>query len=611
MAIFLYSEDFADRFNADQGLSDTTLVELNDTTTWMTEFVALFVGNPVEEHNINESDFYNNGYGMLKDAIVAYAEEELNGMFEFHMEYDSEGYLVDELKEERIIKAKAQDKLGYQLFRIYSITKNHENDNIIVKAQHITYDLANNFIESLVASNMTKRQVMEQIGNQTVRPHPFNVTSTNNSTQSSTELYRTNPLQMIAGMQGSVLQIWGGQIERDNFRLIMHDRRGSDDGVRVMYKKNITGLEATFDISGLVTRIYPFVYIDATEDSPERLITVNGKYIDSDLINSYSQVYIKELDYSSDDRIDTQDKTNAEIRSQLTAVANRYFDETGNDKRRATMEVAFEHLWETEEYKDVAPLELVGMGDTVSINHSKLNVEASAIVNYIRYDCIAEINEEVKLGSVKARMSDSINRIDRVEKEVEDVRNEANKAITSANGKNTTYYGPAEPTGKLVKGDTWFRVVDGQYTRTYRYDGIEWKLILDMADKEVEELADSAKKRADEAFDSVENLETLTESIGVRVGSLEKPNMIPHNEASWNNIVAISFLKNGVPLLKNTTYTFKDFSEQIADSITLDLGPEDADSYELEAGKKLPLIQETTVPLILSHWGILVIFLMK
>lgn len=208
-------------------------------------------------------------------------------------------------------------------------------------------------------------------------------------------------------------------------------------------------------------------------------------------------------------------------------------------------------------------------------------------------------------------MSDSINRIDRVEKEVEDVRNEANKAITSANGKNTTYYGPAEPTGKLVKGDTWFRVVDGQYTRTYRYDGIEWKLILDMADKEVEELADSAKKRADEAFDSVENLETLTESIGVRVGSLEKPNMIPHNEASWNNIVAISFLKNGVPLLKNTTYTFKDFSEQIADSITLDLGPEDADSYELEAGKKLPLIQETTVPLILSHWGILVIFLMK
>src|SRR5699024_7300623 len=158
-------------------------------------------------------------------------------------------------------------------------------------------------------------------------------------TRSSTRLYRTNPLQMIAGMDGSVLQIWGGQIERDNFRLVMHDRRGSDDGVSVTYEKNITGLEATVDISGLVTRIYPFVHIDATEDEPERLITVSGKYIDSPLINVYSQVYIEPLDLSGDDRIDTQDKTDAQIRTQLTTVANHYFDETGNDKAKIEMDV--------------------------------------------------------------------------------------------------------------------------------------------------------------------------------------------------------------------------------------------------------------------------------
>src|SRR5690606_37208 len=168
------------------------------------------------------------------------------------MEYDSEGHLVDELKEERIIKAKAQDKLGYQLFRIYSIIKNHENDNLIIRAQHITYDLANNFVEKMEANRLTKKQVMEKIGASTVIPHTFNITSSNTTTVSSTNLYRTNPLQMIAGMEGSVLQIWGGQIERDNFNLILHDRRGSDDGVKVTYEKNITGLEATFDISNLV-----------------------------------------------------------------------------------------------------------------------------------------------------------------------------------------------------------------------------------------------------------------------------------------------------------------------------------------------------------------------
>lgn len=534
--IYLYSEDFADRFNYEQGLDDTTLVDLNDTTTWMTEFVALFVGSPLEEHNINESDFYNNGYGALKDAIKAYAEEELNGIFEFYMEYDSEGFLVDELKEERIIKAKAQDKLDYQLFRIYSVTKNHENDNYIIRAQHITYDLANNFVEELKVTDISKKQVMESIGNNATRPHPFNLTSTNNSTRSSTSLYRTNPLQMVAGMQGSVLQVWGGQLERDNFNLIMHDRRGSDDGVSVTYEKNITGLDATFDISSLITRIYPFVLIDATDDDPERLITVDGKYIDSPLINTYSQVYIEPIDYSHDDRIDIQDKTDAEIRSQLNDVAKEHFNETGNDKAKATLDVRFAHLWETEEYKDVAPLELIGMGDTVTINHSKLKVDATAIVNYIRYDCIAMVNEEVKLGSVKARFSDSINKIDRIEKEVEKTQDEVNKVIVSANGKNTTYYGPDEPTGKLIKGDLWFRIVDGEYTRTYRFDGIQWQLIMDMDSQEAKAEAEGAKDRADDAyerankgvsdaqkaFDKAQENADEVDTLALRIGDNEK-----------------------------------------------------------------------------------------
>src|SRR5699024_2430276 len=168
-------------------------------------------------------------------------------IFELEIEYDNDGFLADVIDEEMIIKAKANDKQDEQLFRIYSIVKNHENDNLVINAQHITYDLADNFIEELKASGLTKKQVMELIGTSTKEPHDFTITSTNTTTQSSTELYRTNPLQMIAGMEGSILQIWGGQIERDNFRLVLHNRRGSDDGVLVTYAKNLTGLEAEFD----------------------------------------------------------------------------------------------------------------------------------------------------------------------------------------------------------------------------------------------------------------------------------------------------------------------------------------------------------------------------
>src|SRR5690625_703766 len=175
----------------------------------------------------DETNFNHNGLGLLRDSISAIATEELNGMFELQIEYDSEGFLVDEIKKEMIIKAKANDKQDEQLFRIYSITKNHENDNLIIDAQHITYDLANIYVEKMKAINVTKKQVMEQIGASIAYPHTFNDMSSNNTTRTSTSLYRTNPLQMVAGMEGSVLQIWGGQIERDNFNLILHDRRGS------------------------------------------------------------------------------------------------------------------------------------------------------------------------------------------------------------------------------------------------------------------------------------------------------------------------------------------------------------------------------------------------
>lgn len=467
-------------------------------------------------HESNITSFpLDNGIGVLRDAVKAFAEEELNGIFEFEMEYDSEGHLVEELKEERIIKAKAQDKLGYQLFRIYNITKSHESDNLIIKGQHITYDLANNFVKELEANNMTKQQVMQLIGSSAVTPHTFNITSPNNTTRSTTKLYRTNPLQMIGGMQGSVLQIWGGQIERDNFNLILHDKRGHDDGVEVTYEKNITGLEAVFDISNVITRIFPFVLKEATEDEPEKLITITGEYINSPLINDYKIIRTQPIDFSQDERINL-DGADAQIRTQLTNLANAYFDETGNDKAKVELDVNFAHLWETEEYKDVAPLELVGMGDTVTINHSKLKVYATATVNYIRYDCIAQVNEEVKLGSVKARLSDKVNKVEEAIQKVEQIESNVNQAIVNIGGKNKTYYGPDEPTNGMQKGDLWFKVVDGEYTQTYRYDGIEWQLIVDSDSQEAKAEAQEAKQSAQTAVDTANQSKAEAESAIIK-----------------------------------------------------------------------------------------------
>jgi len=451
----------------------------------------------------NETNFVHNGIGFLRDAITVYPEEELNGYSEITIEYDADGFLADEIKNGMIIKSKANDKQQPQLFRIYSHVKDHSADQIIINGRHITNDLADNFVEKLEIRNLTLYQAMKAIQEAMAYPTRFNLSSTNTTTQSSTNIYRNNPLQMVAGTEGSILQIWGGQIERDNFDLIMHRRRGSDDGVKVLYKKNLTGLQATFDDDNVVTRIYPFKYVEATEEEPERLITVPGKYIDSPNINKYPHIKILPIDASSEEGIETsQDLYNA---------FKDYFKNEGKDKDlpSISMEVEFEHLWETEEYKDVAALEHVGLGDTVTVGHSKFGLDLNATVVKIEFDSITEKNRKVSLGNIKANFTDSVNQnandLGVIGERMNNIDQKSNEAIRAANGKNTIYYGPDEPQGdRLIKGDIWFRMVDGQYTRTYIYDGIQWQLSIDMESKEAKETAAEARNQAQNAVDKAD-----------------------------------------------------------------------------------------------------------
>lgn len=444
-------------------------------------------------YSSDETDFTHNGLGILRDSTSAVVTEEDNGIFELHLGYDQDGQFADIIDYEMIIKAKANDKQEPQLFRIYAINKSLENGNLVIDAQHVTYDLAGNFVEALVLENATAAQAMATIQNNLSYPTRFTISSDNTTTKSSTKLYRTNPLQMIGGIDGSILDNWGGEIERDNFRLILHARRGSDDGVLVAYRKNLTGLEAKFDVSNVVTRIFPFKTMD-----DGTVITIPNKYIDSPNINAYSFIRILPVDYSQDEDVTDQ--------ASIQAKASTYFNSGGHDRPTVTMDVTFESLWKTEEYKDVASLELVGMGDTITIHHKKMNVDTTAKVVKIEYDVISEKNAKVTVGNVRAGMTNKVNSSsNNLETSINQALSAANQAMIAANGKNTNYYGPDEPAG-VQKDDIWFKVVDGDLTRIYRFDGIQWQLIVDadtsavqQAAQEAQEAADNAQKAADAA----------------------------------------------------------------------------------------------------------------
>ena len=444
----------------------------------------------------NETNFLHNGIGVLSDCISATATEERNGIFELEIEYDSDGQFADVIENDMIIKAKANDKQDPQLFRVYAVNKSQENDNLKISAQHITYDLAGNFVEKLELNNVTAAAAMEAIQNNLAYPTKFTIASTNTATVSSTKLYRTNPLQMIGGIDGSIIDNWGGEIERDNFRLILHAHRGSDNGVLVAYKKNLTGLEAKFDTSEVVTRIFPFKVL---EDGT--VITIPGKFIDSPLINNYPFIRILPIDASEDEDVTDQ--------ASLYAAYKDYFNSGDHDKPMVTLEVEFEPLWATEEYEDVAALELIGMGDTITVRNEKMGVDVTAKATKIEYDVLNEKNAKVTAGSIQTRLTDAVNgATSTVAQGIQQATQTANAALTAANGKNKIFYGPDEPAG-ANKDDVWFKVVDGEYTRTYRFDGIQWQLVVDADVSAADQAAQAAQAAAEKAKATAANAEAV------------------------------------------------------------------------------------------------------
>ena len=98
----------------------------------------------------------------------------------------------------------------------------------------------------------------------------------------------------------------------------------------------------------------------------------------------------------------------APTEDQLKERAEKYMTDNNIGVPEVSWKVQFVQLEQTEEYKDMALLERVLLGDTVSVVFPRMNVNASARVIKIDFDSLLERYNNVTLGSVKRNLADTI-----------------------------------------------------------------------------------------------------------------------------------------------------------------------------------------------------------
>lgn len=345
-------------------------------------------------YGATETNFDNNGIGILSACVSCEVTEEANGIFELAMTYPMDGVHFAEIGDRAIIKAKADQFREPQLFRIYAISK-PMNGIVTVLAEHISYELSGIPVKPFSAPSVSS--ALAGLKNNSVVYCPFEFW-TDKETQASFKVSVPASIRSrLGGVAGSILDVYGGEYEFDNYTVKLHNNRGANRGVSIRYGKNLTDIQQEQNCSSVATGVYPYwaAEIDGNNvlvELPEKIVNAPG---------TYNFVKIRTLDLSG--AFETQPTV-----EQLRSKAESYVKANNIGIPTVSLTVSFAQLEQHDEYKHLKLLDRVSLFDTVNVEFPALNVSATARAVKMVYDSISGKVKSVTLGSVRANIADTI-----------------------------------------------------------------------------------------------------------------------------------------------------------------------------------------------------------
>lgn len=370
------------------------------------------------EHS--ETQFRSNGIGRL-NCVSCIVTEERNGIYECEFTISVDDPIFPKIKEGQIIACIHDDRKDIQPFDIYGRSE-PINGAVTFYAHHISYRLTKIMLEPYSAS--TCAQAIALIPSRSVNNNPFTFW-TDKQTEGNFVLKVPQSVKAtLGGVEGSILDTFGSaEYELDKFTVKLYQHRGTDTGVDIRYGKNLLNFVHDKDESGTYNAVFPFWYNEQddtlivlsdrlvissdvvtdilllTEDG-KQLVTEDGKQLIADVVSE--DVNAVPLDLTT--YFETE-PTEEQLREKATAILS------GAEAREGTenFTVDFQALWQTDEYKDVAPLQRLSLCDYANITHGKLGIsKLKQQIIRVEYDVLRERYQRMELGKARASFVDTV-----------------------------------------------------------------------------------------------------------------------------------------------------------------------------------------------------------
>lgn len=331
----------------------------------------------------------------------------INGSWEASLEHitDSEGRWKY-LKEDAVVKMPSFN--GDQMFRIRNVKKTASL--VTCEMEPIFYDAIDDcFLADVRPTDKNGQEAL----NIMLASNPKYRANSDIKTVSTAYYQDVNFMEALNGnLEQSFVKRWGGEICFDNFEVMVNKRLGNDNGVTLLYGKNIkkAGLTEEINTSEVVTRIKPKAYNG---------YTMSGTgFVDSPLINTYPTIRIRTMkfdDVKMQEDVTDEDADNGiiicknqeELNTALRKKCQEQY-ELGLDKPKITINADLVLLENTDLYRDFENLEKVSLGDTIHCSHSALGIITDARIISLEYDSVKKKVSGVTIGDYQSDYFDSL-----------------------------------------------------------------------------------------------------------------------------------------------------------------------------------------------------------
>lgn len=519
--------------------------------------------------NKNEQSFDTYGLGEL-DVTKGTATRERNGNYTLYAEIPVNDPMVAILEKEMKLKADAGLRTKNQTFEISRIVK--DSSNIVkIYGQHISHKLEYMALRNATAFAGSAYSALgiwkgALIGDlrfdvwsdiQTIGKGVFDISKMENARQA------------LGGVEGSILDIYGGEYEFDNMTVRLHKQLGRTAPTVLEYGRNILSAESDETIESAYTSVLPFATYtpdkpegDTSDNQPDAVtVTLPEDYVDSKYKGLYAHRRIKIVDFSSEFKSDGKNKDIPTV-EKLRKMATDYMDRNAIGKPKINIKIEYADLARTLDYADNGWIEELELCDIVPIYYPQIGLtDETAKVTTITYDFVNERNESVEFGdigtNVRATMQNGLaGKVDDIAKAQQMFEDSLPDYLLNAQGNKVWYNQPDDKEHKV--GDIWFEK-NGIYDRMYVWNGEMWEKRIDTEDidkvkkefdKKLEQANQStaieiakADAKAEEALalaGTIPDMPTLSEQIKAQVMNSEEFNHLNETSKLYERVIGQS-----------------------------------------------------------------------